>query len=383
MLLSSLFVPAFAQAIGSIPVIGQGYVEFLKGTGLDITYEAGFIEELGAQVAADNVNLTVLAATSDGTQTVVMFTFNSADTTALNQVWQTFMDGRMTIAAVGAGAQSWTTQKDEQTGEIYGILKTRAASFFSRNLTLRAQVTGENKVWEINFPVMRLSERVLDTFKIDRDVTVGGDKVHLENIVFAPTQTVLHFTSLRPEGEAGDGKSARVDDGKPIPAGSPPELTLHDTWELRKADGTQVLNTGASYHYQDGVRTAEIDFLPTKDRNLSLYFTGYDGTTIDPILMKAEEGASGKVGDYSLEVSQVEVDEAGTSITFTWNGPGKLMKMGADLFADDGGTHQGEPVEMGEKEWTLFYKGVTAPKSLSAQVYTKDYQEELVFQLGE
>lgn len=380
LLLSSLRLPMLAQALASLPLIGDGYERFLQGSGMDIAYQAGFVQELGSQVTEAGVTLTVIAACSDTTQTAVMFSLQPASDGSMTQVWQAISNGELQVTTTPQQIGSYSLQLDQKADAVYGLLKTAPAGWMGRRMDLVVELKSFPSKWQLDFPVMRLNSRLVETVPINQQLTYDGYQITVESLVFAPTQTVLHYNMRG--GNLPEGGSAT---GKVPPADAVSERVLHSNWELKLSDGTVLPVLGGGLSTQGQNSQGEIDFMPTAERSLALWFLGFDRDVGEQLKLTALIDGTLEVGKGSLRLADLQRDAEGTTAVFAWDGPGEILKMGADLIDQQGGLHSGEIVAINGKTETLKYvtlqPGQASPREFQIELYLHDLESKKVFEL--
>jgi hypothetical protein len=375
LLLSSLRLPPLARALASLPLIGDRYLQFLQGSGMDIAYQAGFVRELGSQVTDAGVTLTVLGACSDGTQTAVMFSLQPTADGSISDTWQAIADGRLRVDVSPQQQSGYSLQLDEEAGAVYGLLKAEPAGWIGRRMQLTVNLESSPSKWQLSFPVMVLNSQLVETIPIDQQIAYGDYLLTMESLVFAPTQTVLHY-SIRGRG----GQGYQPIDGQP---GDGSLLPMGTNWELQLADGSNLARLGGNLNSRNGVSQGEADFMPTASRSLTVWFLGFDHDAGPAFSLPAVVGSAVAIGDGQLQLSDLQSDDQQLTAVFTWQGPGEILKMSADLTDQAGELHRGEIVAIDGNSETLSYTPpATDPQEFQIRLLLHDTERIQVYQLN-
>jgi len=315
---ASLNMPAVARAISSVPLIGEAYLSFIKGSGLDIAYQAGFVTELGSQDHRYDITLTVLGAYADPTETTVMFTLTSADKNLIRQVWDgtyaPWAESRPENLELwprlkGAGSGSSTLQLDEAEGVIYGLVSADNHRCFlglgrSEVLQIAAKPYGE-PVWQVRFPVQAVSSRHIDTVQVNKTFSYGDMEVTLNEIAFSPAQTVLKYT-------VKGGRGAMCN------------------WSVKTPKGAELMPLGGTFGSHGSGYKGVSRFSPTDERSLVINFLGQSEFVAEHFALPLKVGVAVNTGRGSLSVAGI-VRNGDTRVTLTWTGETKVAKMDAAL----------------------------------------------------
>lgn len=323
---SSFTVPTLARALSEVPIIGDAYLSFMQGSGLDIAYQAGLVTELDRKQEKYGITLTVLGAYADSTETSVMFSLTSEDKDLIQQVW----DGTYAPWAGqgvaeenpylrpwlrGAGTGSGFTQIDEAEGVIYGLVSVenrRRLLDFGRKETLEitAPTAYDEPIWQISFPVQTVPSKYIETVRVNKTFTYRELKITLEEIIFSPGQTVLVYTTKGPQ-RAGPMCN----------------------WAVKTSEG-ELISLGDSYHSHGQGSSHKGKGLsrlaPTQERNLKVYFLGqHEFYTVDlelPLQVGSKAGTD--EGTFSLTgIAQA----SSTRVSLTWTGESQVGKVDAVL----------------------------------------------------
>jgi hypothetical protein len=320
LLCASLTVPALARAFAQVPIIGDAYLDFIQGSGLDIAYQAGFVNELGRKVEKHGITLTVLGAYADSTETSVMFTLTSEDKDLIRQVWDgtyaPWTKGQGEKLSLhpwlkGAGTGSSTMQIDEGEGVIYGLVsvESRRLLDFGRkeSLVITAGAYGE-PVWQISFPVQTVPRKYIETVPVNKTITYRELQITLEEIIFSPGQTVLAYTTKGPQG-AGQ--------------------MCH--WAV-KTPGGELIPLGGSYgsHGLGFSHKGVSRFSPTQERDLTVYFQGQNEFFATDLRLPLQIGSKAGTEEGIFSVTGIAQAES-TRVTLTWTGESQVRKVSAVL----------------------------------------------------
>jgi len=361
-------VPLVARAFASIPVVGKAYQDILKQAGLDVAYQAGLVNEIREKTTHDGITLEVIGAFSDGTQTVVYYSITPSDLSTPS--WDEVMSGLMlrhSLQELGGrklGNSTAIYERREPGGGIFGVIKTRQISgiarFLGAKLTLTVEalkptttlpgIYQESKdpgpavyTWSVTFPVQTLTCKP-ETVAIGKTIifgsdTHGRDKLVLQELVFAPTQTILRF---------------QVEALPPFPWAKPEWYYLGDCFSLVTAEGKHMrylgydlsgklttaaskdpaskdpASTDASSRVPAEKRKGEVYFWPTTSRDLSIFFNSLVMEP-DALILPLEEGATGECKGGSIAITKIEAPEGATRITLKYTGHLKFDWAWAEL----------------------------------------------------
>lgn len=373
LVIASLTVPSLARALSQVPIIGDAYLEFIQGSGLDIAYQAGFVNELGRKEEKYGITLTVLGAYADSTETSVMFSLTSEDKDMIRQLW----DGTYAPWTKGpgeklplhpwlkgAGTGSSTMQIDEAEGVIYGLVSVdsrRRLPGFGRKETLviTAGAYGE-PVWQISFPVQTVPGKYIETVPVNKTFTHRELQITLEEIIFSPGQTVLAYTTKGPQG-----------------------VGQMCDWAVKTPEG-ELISLGGSYGSQGlGFSHRGVSrFAPTQERNLAVYFLGQNEFYPAEVELPMQVGSKAvtKEGAFSL----MEITHAdSTRVSLTWSGESQVKKVGAclrnlatgwelpleDFSAGDNNIELYFPAVDPEVQWLLYIDGVLLENREEIEVF--------------
>lgn len=326
LMLASFNLPMVAQAVSAVPILGDAYLNFIKGSGLDIAYQAGFVSELGYQQERYGITLTVLGAYADNTETSVMFTL-SADKDLMQQVWDgsyapwadpnrrdSTTDLRPWLKGAGSGGS--TMQFDEAEGIIYGVVSIdskKSLIDFGRKeiLQIEAGIYGQ-PVWEVRFPVQTVSAKHIEKVKVDQTITHDGLNITLEEIIFSPSQTVLTYST---SGSVSGSKMPN--------------------WTVMTSEGNELIKLGGNYS-TGGLGLSNKGkglsrFAPTDDRGLSIYFRGQNESLTLELELPLDEGERGNTGQGDFTVEKIISEEKSTQVVLSWTGNYVVRKVGAVL----------------------------------------------------
>lgn len=317
LIVSSLTVPAVARAVVEFPLLGDSFQKYLTGTGLDLAYQAGLVNELNRSVTTDDVTFTVISAYSDATQALIAFQFSSPDPSRIDQLWED-ADG-IFPELQSSKSFSGNMQHIPKEGIIYGLLNSKPYSWslFGRNLTLSVPSLD----MEVDFPLQTIPSSLNERVRVNKGFTFDGLKLTIDEVVFSPSAIQVTY-SYKNNNQA------------------PPDK--HWDLSLRTPDH-QEANSGVSGslkgQFWQGKGVA--NFLPLDSDEVIIVFTGfwYDKVVKETIPIKP--GSSAITSQGTLTVTHVKELAQGSEISLHWS-DGILEK--ADLHLIDATGKTGEVI---------------------------------------
>ena len=169
-------------------------LQWLAGTGMDLAYQAGLVNELNRSVTKDDVTLTVVSAYSDATQVLIAFQYSSPDPNRIEQLWE---DSSSLFPELHSSkSYSGNMQYIAEEGIIYGLLNSEPYfwSLFGRSLTLSVPTLG----MEVDFPLQTIPSSLNERVKVNKGVTFDGLKLTVDEVVFSPSaiQVAYSFNNI-------------------------------------------------------------------------------------------------------------------------------------------------------------------------------------------
>ncbi|HHY34453.1 MAG TPA: DUF4179 domain-containing protein [Firmicutes bacterium] len=334
---ASFKIPALAEALASVPILGAGYTALLQQWHLDVAYQLGLIAQLDKKDTREGITLRVISACSDPTQTVIVFSVTGETEEAkaiLTEEWvQSGGDdvapvqgqsGKGTLPPEPSDAEkqplldfkvlnggkplepcfrvhNLSPVRDGETGysgsrsSISSILGSITVgpvdrTFWGETLTLVMTCRDKPGVtWKADFPVRVFPDTSVKKIAIGREMVSGDMRVRADYITLAPTQTVIECTVSSASGEH-----------TPLP----PEKLLFPShpWTIQTSDG-KVLH----HHFalgkpsQTGAWIYRWFFEPVSGGSFSVFFqpTRTEDTLAD---LKPEKGAKVTVAGVEIFV---------------------------------------------------------------------------------
>ena len=399
LLIASFWVPGLARAISSAPLFGDAYLTFMKGTGMDIAYQAGFVTELGSQVTADGITLTVLGAYSDPTQGVVMFSLSSEEQGLMCRLWEfgypLALDPSITFENTGspgfnltpvlmdAGSGSSSLSLDVEEDVIYGIMNMKPQRrIFSKKMTLSVYVVGiQTPPWTITFPVQTITKCQLETVRISESFAYGEETITLDELVFTPAQTILRFTIKG--GEQQGSSVSKVISG----SADTSHERLGSQWSILLADGSELRHVGGGQSGSGEITRGEASFVTTKERELTVLFEGFARLSTVSMTLPLKEGAKFATPTGDLELGKVVVThDHNTEVEIFWHDATSIRKLGATIIGPAGADKYAiEGMRHTETGAVLIF-GAVLEQDISYElyldnIYTEDRTSLIVYEL--
>jgi len=311
MLATSLMIPAVARAIGDIPVLGESYTSFLTGTGMDIAYQSGLVNELNSSETKGDFTLTVIAAYADATQTVVMYQISSTDPDRLKSYWENpgMPEVNKVRGYLSGGGGSGSMQYIEEENIIFGMYHLPPPSWnpFGQKLKIEARALDISVV----FPVQTIPTELNETVAVNESFEYEGVKFVIDSVTFSPSATQVSY---------------RVTGDQLAPADK------NWLWEMQNVAGTELTRLSGSLSNGKGI----LNFLPTNSPEVIILFKGYQSAHPASDTLLLERGSSAVTDAGTLTIGAVERTSNSTAITLVWSGEGKLTKPGVTLIDSKG-----------------------------------------------
>lgn len=308
LIVSSLTVPVVARAVAQFPLLGDSFQKYLTGTGLDLAYQAGLVNELNRSVTKDDVTLTVISAYSDATQVLIAFQYSSPDPSRIEQLWE---DTRIFPELQSSNSFSGNMQYIPEERIIYGLLNSEPYSWslFGRSLTLSVP----SMDMEVEFPLQTLPSSLNERVRVNKEFTFDGLKLTIDEVVFSPSAIQIAY-------------SYKNIDQRPLEA-------THWELALRTPDHQEFTSLGGS----KGVA----NFLPFGSDEVIIVFTGFQHAKVVKETIPMKQGSTVVTSQGTLTIAAVKELPEGSELTLHWS-DGILEK--ADLHLEDATGQTGEVI---------------------------------------
>lgn len=358
LLVAGLTVPAVARALGNVPWLGDGYLRFLTGTGMDIAYQAGLVNELNSSDTHDGITFTVLSAYADAAQTVIMFQF-SGDPAKLEELWiqpsSIYPEFTKKFSLFPDLSGCGTMQLVPEQGLIYGIWS--GDSLPRRILGHKFHAEIKTLELSVSFPIQAISSKLNRHIQIDERFDRGGVQFIFEEAIFAPGTTQITYRT-HAAGTKPEDKVARFFE-----------------WALMAEDGTEYCSISGSLSNGKGA----LNFLPIDSDELTLLFKGYSIGYVHQDVLPLAAGSSSLTPGGELTIDDVVNTEAGSQVTLTWSGEGRLDKVGFTLLDAQGNSFEVSQVERAEDGLilTIEHEELNGPVEVELDTVIIKFEEEV------
>jgi len=360
LLTAALTVPAVARAIGDSPWLGDSYQMFLKGTGMDIAYQAGLVNELNRSDTKGDFTFTVIAAYADATQSIIVFQLSSDDPARIEELWEDsisifphFYNTASLFSPNLSGGGSMNHIPEE--GIIFGIYHTDPPgwSLFGRKLRTEVKSLGLS----VTFPLQTISSNLNERVAVNKDFVYDGLQCRVEEIIFSPSATQVVYSRI-----GGDPR--------------PWDKEAYWEWSLRTIDGTELISYSGSFSNGKGM----ITFPPTDNSEVAILIKGYfEMYDYEGVLLPLGNGSSvvTPVGELIIDTSVSTGTE--TEVTLVWSGEGSLAKPSISLVDSQGNRGEVSNAELTAEGIKLnFQHGVLiGPVQLEINAVQVYIQEEI------